>query len=169
MFLHGHLRTRLIAQLGELAEQVPLIVVDTRRRLDEQGHSELTTPAASQPRNTLAVHGDASSRLGSRRNGDPYGLGLRSGVGKVGLQSGHHDLGTQSGCRHRDLDHDLKIVTFATEYFVRCHLEFDVQITSGTAARADFALGGQVDAVARTHAGRNLHVDRSGGADPAVS
>ena len=69
--------------------------------------------------------------LRSRRNGDPYGFGLLSGVLKVGLQSGHRDLGTQRGRRHQNIDHNFKIVTFAAEYFVRCDLEFDVRSPAG--------------------------------------
>ena len=74
----------LLAELGELPQQLALLVVDPGRGLDQQGHAELAAAAGPQPGHALAVDRDPGAGLGAgraRRRG-PMGLRRRRPPGR---------------------------------------------------------------------------------------
>ena len=66
VLLNGDLGPGLVAELGQLAQQIPLLVIDPRRSLDEQCDAELPSPASPQPRDAFAVDRRSGCRTGSR-------------------------------------------------------------------------------------------------------
>src|SRR4029077_9662454 len=87
----------------------------------------------------------------------------------VGLEGRHRQRRAERGRCHRDGDGAVEVGALAGEDGVGCHPDLDVEVARGTTARADLALGRELDAGAVVDPGRDLHRDRAAGADPPVT
>ena len=167
---HRHLRTGLVAQRRELAQQLALLVVELGRGLHQQRDAEVAAAVAAQPRHAASGDGDPGARLGAGRDVDRHAAPRRR-PGRRARPPGSPSVTWVPSAA-------AVIGTFTTtsrlsplRLNTSCvgHGELDVQVAGRAAAGPDLALGVQVDAVAGRDAGRDLHVDGAVAADAALA
>ncbi len=143
--------------------------VEFRRCLDDERDTKITTPVATKPRHTSFGNDDPGSGLGAGRHLNSDGLSILGEVLAIGFQRVHGDLRPQRCGRHRDGDNHLEIVTVTGKDIMGTDRHLDIQVTGRTTSGTDFSLGIKMDAVAVSHSGGNLDVDRASGAYPPLT
>src|SRR5690606_16454539 len=132
----ARLGTLLAAELGELAQQLGLLLVDPGGDRDLDVHVQVATSPAVQVTDPETAQGLDVARLGPGAQVDLLGA-----VEGLDLD----DRAERSG-RHRYLERAVQVVTAAHERGVRLLTDLEVDVARGPARGADLALARELDA-----------------------
>src|SRR5947209_8272896 len=150
----------LAANPRELAEQLLLLRVESRRCLDIDVHVQVAaTDTTGQMRDTTCAQCHNSPRLGAGLDVDRLFAVERLELhGRAKCSRGHGQRKVA-----------VQVVAVAGEHRIRPLVDFDVEVAGGSATGPDLALTAVPDAQTVGDAGRDLHGQRPPGAHPSLA
>src|SRR6266567_7373655 len=154
--VHPGLRARVVA-LGvlladrlEFAQQLPLLLGQIDRSLDDDVAQQIALFPAAHAANAFAAQPEYLSRLGLGGDPDPCRT----------VQRRDFDVSAEGRRREADRHLAMQVVVVALEHGVRLDLDLHVEVACRTAVHPGLAFSREANAVAVVDSRRNFHGER---------